>query len=279
MRRFLLTAAACLCGLWGWAQEPAYGTAENIPYRKGDAYVDSQCRLDVYYPAGKQDFATVIWYHGGGLTGGVREIPQALRDQGFAVVGVGYRFTPRVEVADCLDDAAAAAAWVVEHIAAYGGDPQRIFLAGHSAGAYLTTMLGLDKNWLEPYGIDPDTTFVALIPYSSQLVTHFARRRELGLPDAQPWVDDMAPLSHVRPDCPPMLLLTGDREQEMAGRYEENAYFWRMMRLAGHPSVELLEFEGFDHANMPQAGHFAAVRYIRGFEQKWKENCTVLQKP
>ena len=157
---------------------------------------------------------------------------------------------------------------MVKHIASYGGDPGRVFVAGHSAGGYLTSMIGLDKRWLEPYGIDPDTAFVALIPYSGQVVTHFERRRELGLPDTQPLVDDMAPLSYVRPDCRPMLILSGDREREMLGRYEENAYFWRMMRVAGHPDVRIYEFDGFDHGNMPQAGHFAAVRYIREMERK-----------
>ena len=157
---------------------------------------------------------------------------------------------------------------MVKHIAEYGGDPRRIFVAGHSAGGYLTSMIGLDKRWLEPYGIDPDTTFAALIPYSGQVVTHFARRREMGIPDTQVVVDDMAPFNYVRPDCRPILILSGDREREMLGRYEENAYFWRMMRVAGHPDVRIYEFDGFDHGNMPQAGHFAAVRYIREMERK-----------
>ena len=95
---------------------------------------------------------------------------------------------------------------------------------------------------------------MALIPYSGQVVTHFERRRELGLPDTQPLVDDMAPLSYVRPDCRPMLILSGDREREM--------------RVAGHPDVRICEFDGFDHGNMPQAGHFVAVRYIREMERR-----------
>lgn len=271
MKRFfaLFAALTLLCtGLS--AQTTAYRTETNIAYRDagGDSYVDSLCRLDIYYPADKKGFPTVVWFHGGGLTGGRRDIPKALCDKGFAVVGVGYRFTPRVKVADCVEDAAAAAAWVVKHIASYGGDPKLIFIAGHSAGGYLTSMIGLDKRWMAPYGIDPDTAFAALIPYSGQVVTHFARRRELGIPDTQVIVDDMAPLNYVRPDCRPILILSGDREMEMLGRYEENAYFWRMMQVVGHPDVEIREFDGFNHGNMPQAGHYVAVRYIRDFVKK-----------
>ena len=266
MKRLLLTLAcsALLCGA-AQAAEPAYRTECDIAYRSEapDAYAAERCLLDLYLPTGAEGFATVIWYHGGGLTGGHKEIPAALREKGFAVAGINYRLAPRAKVADCVDDAAAAAAWVVRHIAEYGGDPAKVFLAGHSAGGYLTSMIGLDKRWLGRYGIDPDTTFVAMIPYSGQVVTHFSHRKELGIPDTQPLVDDMAPLAHVRPDCVPMLILSGDRELEMLGRYEENAYFWRMMRVAGHRDVQLLEFDGFDHGKMPPAGHFVAVRYIR----------------
>ena len=266
MKRFLLIFAVLLfCGTDLWAQPAAVRTVRDIAYRKaGDpAAEDPLCRLDLSLPTDRKGFATVIWFHGGGLTGGRRELPAALCGQGFAVVGVDYRLVPQVTVAQCVEDAAVAAAWVVEHIAEYGGDPRLIFVAGHSAGGYLTSMIGLDKRWLEPYGIDPDRAFAALIPYSGQVVTHFSRRAELGLPDTQPLVDDMAPLNHVRADCPPILILSGDREQEMLGRYEENAYFWRMMKVVGHPDVQIREFDGFDHGNMPQAGHFVAIRYIR----------------
>ena len=72
------------------------------------------------------------------------------------MVGVDYRLVPHVQVSQCVEDAAAAAAWVVKNIADYGGDPRLIFVAGHSAGGYLTSMIGLDKRWLKPYGLDPD---------------------------------------------------------------------------------------------------------------------------
>ena len=215
-RFFALFAALTLLCTGISAQTAACRTETGIAYRDaaGDGYVDSLCRLDICWPADRKGFPTVVWFHGGGLTG------------------------------------------------------RLIFIAGHSAGGYLTSMIGLDKRWMAPYGIDPDTAFAALIPYSGQVVTHFARRREMGIPDTQVVVDDMAPLNYIRPDCPPILILSGDRGREMLGRYEENAYFWRMMQVAGHPDVEIREFDGFDHGNMPQAGHYVAVRYIRDFVKK-----------
>ena len=69
------------------------------------------CRLDIYYPVGKTGFSTVVWYHGGGLTGGRREIPEALKDKGFRPWWAWSTASPTVKVADCVDDAAAAAAW------------------------------------------------------------------------------------------------------------------------------------------------------------------------
>ena len=174
MKRFFALFAALTLFCTGIsAQTAACRTETGIAYRDaaGDGYVDSLCRLDICWPADRKGFPTVVWFHGGGLTGGRREIPKALCGKGFAVVGVDYRLAPRVKVADCVADAAAAAAWVVKNIASYGGDPRLIFIAGHSAGGYLTLMIGLDKRWMAPYGIDPDTAFAALIPYSGHCQT------------------------------------------------------------------------------------------------------------
>ena len=79
-----------VCGTGAVAQEGAYKTVKDIAYRDaaGDGNIDTMCRLDIYYPVGKTGFSTVVWYHGGGLTGGRREIPEALKDKGLAVVGV-----------------------------------------------------------------------------------------------------------------------------------------------------------------------------------------------
>ncbi|MDA3873347.1 MAG: lipase, partial [Kiritimatiellae bacterium] len=73
----------------------------------------------------------------------------------------------------------------------------------------------------------------------------------------------MAPLYHVRADAPPTLLITGDREKEILGRYEENAYFWRMMRVAGHPNIELIEIPGTDHGGMVAPAFSYFMPFIR----------------
>ena len=132
MKRFFALFAALTLFCTGIsAQTAACRTETGIAYRDaaGDGYVDSLCRLDICWPADRKGFPTVVWFHGGGLTGGRREIPKALCGKGFAVVGVDYRLAPRVKVADCVEDAAAAAAWVVRNIASYGGDPELIFIA------------------------------------------------------------------------------------------------------------------------------------------------------
>jgi dienelactone hydrolase len=101
------------------------------------------------------------------------------------MVAVNYRFSPKVMVKDCIDDAAAAVAWVLKNIAEYGGDPEEIIVSGHSAGGYLTLMVGMDKTWLAKYDVDADD-INALFPFSGHTITHFTVRQERGIPGTQP---------------------------------------------------------------------------------------------
>ena len=107
-------------------------------------------------------------------------------------------------------------------------------------------MVGMDKKWLNVHGIDANLV-AGMIPFSGHTITHFTVRKERGIKDTQPIVDDLAPLYHVRSDAPPLLLITGDREMELLGRYEENAYMMRMMKVAGHKDTRLMELDGYGH--------------------------------
>lgn len=247
--------------------EPAakYELDKDICYRTADEateYMKERCRLDVYYPTGAKDFATVVWFHGGGLTGGNRFVPEGLQEQGIAVVAVNYRLYPKVTSPAYIEDAAAAVAWTFNNIMRYGGSVKRVFISGHSAGGYLTSMVGLDRRWLAAHDIDAND-IAGLIPYSGHTITHFTVRKERGIDGKQPIIDDMAPLFHVRKDAPPLLLITGDRELEMLGRYEENAYLWRMMQVVEHPDTTLFELDGYNHGQMAGPAHPLLLRFVK----------------
>lgn len=255
------------------AQKLEYATQTNLPYykeaiNKSDSYIKERCTLDVYYPKNSSGFATVIWLHGGGLTSGNKELPEALKNQGIAVISVNYRLGPKVISPKYIEDAAAAVAWVFKNIPSFGGDESLIFVSGHSAGGYLASMVGLDKKWLNTQGIDANK-IAGLIPFSGQAITHFLVRKERSIPDTQPVIDELAPLFHVRADAPPLLLITGDRELEMLGRYEENAYLMRMMKIAGHKNTKLYELEGFGH-NMTEPAFPLLLNEVRRITKEKK---------
>lgn len=236
----------------------------DVPYRAAtgaDAYAEERCRLDICAPAEARDAAVIVWFHGGGITSGEKEVPEALRGRGIIVVAPNYRLHPKVKAPVYLEDAAAAVAWVLKHIGEYGGSPDKVVVSGHSAGGYLASMVGLDKRLLAKHGVDADR-LAGIAPYSGHTITHFTIRKERGIPGERPVIDEFAPLYHVRKDAPPMLLMTGDRELEMLGRYEENAYFRRMMKVVGHEKVTLHEFDGYGH-DMTAPGHPLLVEFVR----------------
>lgn len=246
---FLAISTTCAQNANLQAHEPTI--AKDLQYKPADkdADVKQACKLDIYYDKKLNDCPVVVWYHGGGLTSGSKELPAELKDKGITVVGVNYRLLPNVKIDDCLDDCAAALAWVFHNINRYGGSNKKIFVSGHSAGGYITTMLGLDKEWLTRYEVDADS-IACLVPFSGQMISHFAYRKMQGIDNLQPTIDKYAPLFHVRKGAAPLVLITGDRNVELFGRYEENAYMWRMMRLIGRPDTELYEIGGHGHVPM-----------------------------
>ncbi len=265
----LLVAAGCSLPA---AAQAAYTTEKDLPYRDEsspgwDAYMEERCKLDVYYPADEEGYPTVVWFHGGGLRGGNKSVPSQLKERGVAVVAVNYRLFPKVKCPAYIEDAAAAVGWTFKNIERYGGDPGLIFVSGHSAGGYLTSMVGLDKSYLAAHGIDADR-IAGLVPFSGHTITHFTPREERGIPGEQPVIDKFAPLYHVRRDAPPLILITGGRELEMLGRYEENAYLWRMMKVAKHSRTELYELQGFNHGGMAAPAHRILLKHVKAAVKK-----------
>jgi acetyl esterase/lipase len=249
----------------GSPEEHTHLTTKDILYRNDDGTLTdsmkTRCRLDIKAPLGASELPVVVWFHGGGLTGGTRSFPSELHRKDVVVVTVEYRLYPDVKAPAYIEDAAAAVAWVFQHIQEYGGSADKIVVSGHSAGGYLTSMIGLDKSYLAVHDIDANR-IAGLAPFSGQMITHFTIREERGIDKTQPVIDAYAPLNHVRKDAPPILLITGDRELEMLGRYEENAYMWRMLKIVDHPDVKLHELGGFDHGGMAAPAFPLLMKFV-----------------
>lgn len=228
----------------------------DLSYKVGDAlseYEKERCKLDLYLPTKVKDFPVVVWFHGGGLTGGGKyggdttKVAQTWVKEGIAVASVNYRLSPKVKFPAYVEDAAAAVAWVQKNIAAHGGDAKRVFIGGHSAGAYLSLMLGMDPKYLTAAGVEPGS-IAGLIPVSGQTMTHFTVREERGLDKDAVIADEAAPIHFTRADAPPMLLLMGDKD--WPARLEENQYFAAMQMVKKHAHTWLVLVKDRTHGTI-----------------------------
>jgi acetyl esterase/lipase len=129
----------------------------DIPYATP---ADPKQLLDVYAPPNAKGLPVVFWIHGGGWQAGdksdVKTKPQAFEDKGFVFVSINYRLMPAVDMATLTGDVAKSFHWVHDHIAEYGGDPNRVLVGGHSAGAQLAALICTDESYLKAEGISFD---------------------------------------------------------------------------------------------------------------------------
>ena len=172
-------------------EEQAQRVTRDIPY--ATPAHDRQV-LDVYSPPGAKGLPVVFWIHGGGWQAGdkadVQLKPRAFTDRGFVFVSTDYRLLPHVEMEAIVRDVARSIRWVHDHLAEHGGDPDRLLVMGHSAGAQLAALVCTDDRYLKAEGltlaivkgcvpVDGDTYDVPAI-----IETAETRRRAHGLPQA-----------------------------------------------------------------------------------------------
>jgi acetyl esterase/lipase len=136
------------------ADAHAQNVKRDIPYASP---AHERQVLDVYAPAGAKNLPVVFWIHGGGWQTGdkssVQVKPQAFMDKGFVFVSTNYRLLPSVDMATIFRDIAKSIRWVHDHIAEYGGDPKRLYVMGHSAGAQLAALICIDDRYLKDEGL------------------------------------------------------------------------------------------------------------------------------
>jgi acetyl esterase/lipase len=194
-----------------------YSVVKDIPYG-----ADERQKLDIYVPtqpaAGNP---VIVFYYGGSWQEGNKDdylfAGQAFASKGFITVVADYRLYPQVYFPTFMADVADAFAWTHQHIAAYGGNPDNMFATGHSAGAYNAIMLTLNRQYLQAaggndgwirgaIGIAGPYDFLPLI--DPQIVALFSKEP----------ANLTQPITFARPDLPPLLLLTGDKDTDVLPR-------------------------------------------------------------
>lgn len=174
------------------AAASAQEVKRDIPYvEKGH----ERQGLDVHYPKGAKNLPVVFWIHGGGWqTGDKKDVqlkPRAFTEKGFVFVSTNYRLLPAVDMGTLIRDVAKAVRWTHEHIAEYGGDPKRLFVMGHSAGAQLAALLCIDERYLKAERV-PTSVLKGCVPVDGDtydvpaiIATAEARWKAHGLPRAK----------------------------------------------------------------------------------------------
>lgn len=259
-------------GLWRWAmatQSVALldridalftGAAAQVSQPIAFGEGDGQSLLVATPVQGTGPFPVVIFIHGGSWSHGKAEeyafVARNLAARGYVGVSAGYRLVPGGAYPAMLEDGAAAVRWVRDNISRFGGDPQRIVLMGHSAGAYNAVMLALDPQWLQRAGVPAANIRGAIglagpydfLPLDSEGTIHaFGEAPDL---------TETQPITFARRDAPPLLLVTGDTDNTVRPR--NSRALARAMTDAGQPTEPVL---------IPDMGHVGILLALsRPFE-------------
>jgi acetyl esterase/lipase len=188
------------------------GTTRSIPYAE-----KSRHTLDICRPKKAAGAPVVVFFYGGGWRSGYKElyryVGKALARRGYVAVVPDYRIYPEVCYPDFIEDGARVVRWVKDNVSRFGGDPEKIFLQGHSAGAHIAAMLAIDARWLRNVGLEPRRDIAGLIgiagPYDYLPLRDETLKVIFG-GDNRP---ETQPIFHVAPGTPPALLLTGGKDR------------------------------------------------------------------
>lgn len=179
-------------------------------------------KLDVYPTKAAAPAPVIVFFYGGGWSSGRRQdyawAARAFAAHGFMTIVPDYRLVPEAHFPDFVEDSAAAIAWASKHAAHYGGDPSRLVLVGHSAGAYNAVLLAMDERYLSAVGASAEAVrgVVGLAgPYDFYPFDVAASKAAFGA-YAHPL--ETQPVTHARAGAPPLLLLHGENDRVVRKR-------------------------------------------------------------
>lgn len=225
----------------------SHRVAADVPYAEGPRRA-----LDVYAPAKARGAPVVVFFYGGswdsGEKGFYRFVGSVLARRGIVTVIPDYRVYPAVGYEGILQDCAQATAWAKANVGRYGGDPGRLVLMGHSAGAYNAAMLAVDDRWLNAVGMDAGRDVRALVglsgPYDFLPLRSETLKAVFG-PEGS--LAQTQPVNHVNGNEPPALLLHGGADTVVWPRNAERL----AERLQAHGrQAEVKVYPGVGHARL-----------------------------
>jgi acetyl esterase/lipase len=186
----------------------------DIDYHGGKDADPVRHRLDLFLPAEQKDYPVLVFVHGGAWTkgsrGGFEKLARLFARNGVGTAITNYRLSPQVQHPAHTQDVAKAVAWVHKNIAKYGGRPDQLFLSGHSAGGHLVALLGTDPTYLEAAGV-PLKDIKGVIPISGVYTFRPGSMPKVFGEDKEAY-RKAAPLTHVKGQHPPFLILVADSD-------------------------------------------------------------------
>jgi acetyl esterase/lipase len=195
--------------------------------RVGDSIIFSEktgLKLDVWAKprADKALKPVIIFYYGGGWANGARDhyswAGKALSGKDFIAVVPDYRKVPQVRFPAFVEDGAEAIKWVMDNITRYGGDPNRITLAGHSAGAHIAVMLTLDQHYLTDIGVDPKIIRATVGLSGPYDFLPLDSKRSINAMSGWPRLEETQPIHFARADAPPIMVVTSTEDDTVKPR-------------------------------------------------------------
>ena len=217
---------------------------------------DERQKLDIYVPDAAADkaFPVLVFYHGGAWRDGERDgygfLGRAFAARGIVTVIADYRKAPKHRFPAFVEDTASSIAWVHANIGKHQGDPEKLFIMGHSAGAHIIMMTALDKQWLAAKGLDPAIIKGAIGlagGYDFLPLTTDSSKIALG---EWPDLTETQPITYARADAPPLLLLTGDADTVVKPRNSKSLAA-KTEELGGRQQLKV--YTGVDHADIVMA--------------------------
>jgi acetyl esterase/lipase len=246
-----LAATALVLPLHAADTRAAVDAHTNLTYFSGEGADKYRHRLDLYVPKGKRDVPVMLFVHGGGFTVGIKDqyafVGQVFASYGFATAVINYRLSPKTTYPGHVQDVARAFAWLRAHASEYGGKTDKIFIAGHSAGATLIAMVGADSAYLHDVG-DSIEHIAGVIPISGSFTQNGRSAMFQGpTPVNREVVTNASAINHVAGAHPPFLILYGDMDLPRTG--EDAKQMAKALVDAGN-AAEVHEIAGHAHMDM-----------------------------